>query len=254
MGELLEILGSIINGFAIPLKKEHLQFLEKALLPLHKPRSVAVYHPQLSYCISQYVEKDPETIVAVVQVNIRYWFYRLLWESVYSNVPSVLFWIHIFRICRCKSSSYVIINYVLMSYMSFVRLNCKHTEWQMYAQHMTTTGTTTRNNQNWLLYRFSFESLFLFRFSAFLRYEQNRITHRADLFYALYRVYRMCMQGLARFWPWGCASKQVLFLNELEEILELCRADQLTLVQDDLFKLLAACLSSPHFQVWLLPS
>ena len=29
IGELLEILGSIINGFAIPLKKEHLQFLEK---------------------------------------------------------------------------------------------------------------------------------------------------------------------------------------------------------------------------------
>jgi len=25
IGELLEILGSIINGFAIPLKKEHLQ-------------------------------------------------------------------------------------------------------------------------------------------------------------------------------------------------------------------------------------
>ena len=122
IGELLEILGSIINGFAIPLKKEHLQFLEKALLPLHKPRSVAVYHPQLSYCISQYVEKDPETIVVVVQ-------------------------------------------------------------------------------------------------------------------------------GLARFWPWGCAAKQVLFLNELEEILELCRADQLTLVQDDLFKLLASCLASPHFQV-----
>ena len=122
IGELLEILGSIINGFAIPLKKEHLQFLEKALLPLHKPRSVAVYHPQLSYCISQYVEKDPETIVSVVQ-------------------------------------------------------------------------------------------------------------------------------GLARFWPWGCAAKQVLFLNELEEILELCRADQLTLVQDDLFRLLASCLSSPHFQV-----
>jgi serine/threonine-protein phosphatase 2A regulatory subunit B' len=41
----------------------------------------------------------------------------------------------------------------------------------------------------------------------------------------------------------------VLFLNELEEILELCRADQLTLVQDDLFRLLASCLSSPHFQV-----
>ena len=33
------------------------------------------------------------------------------------------------------------------------------------------------------------------------------------------------------------------------QILELCRGDQLTLVQDDLFKLLAACLASPHFQV-----
>ena len=36
------------------------------------------------------------------------------------------------------------------------------------------------------------------------------------------------------------------------QILELCRGDQLTLVQDDLFKLLAACLASPHFQVQTL--
>ena len=36
IGELLEILGSIINGFAIPLKDEHVRFLEMALMPLHK--------------------------------------------------------------------------------------------------------------------------------------------------------------------------------------------------------------------------
>jgi len=122
IAELLEILGSIINGFAIPLKKEHIQFLEKALIPLHKPRGVAVYHPQLSYCISQYVEKDPETIVPIVN-------------------------------------------------------------------------------------------------------------------------------GLVRFWPWTNAAKQVLFLNELEEVLELCRGEQLVQVQDNLFRLLAACLGSAHFQV-----
>lgn len=122
IAELLEILGSIINGFAIPLKKEHIQFLEKALIPLHKPRGVAIYHPQLSYCISQYVEKDPETIVPIVQ-------------------------------------------------------------------------------------------------------------------------------GLVRFWPWTNAAKQVLFLNELEEVLELCRGEQLVQVQDSLFRLLAACLGSAHFQV-----
>ena len=120
--ELLEILGSIINGFAIPLKKEHLQFLEKALIPLHKPRNVALYHPQLSYCIAQYVEKDPETIIPI-------------------------------------------------------------------------------------------------------------------------------LHGLTRFWPWSCPSKQVLFLNELEEILELCRGEQLNQIQDDLFQLIGACLASPHFQV-----
>ena len=88
MGELLEILGSIINGFAIPLKKEHLQFLEKALLPLHKPRSVAVYHPQLSYCISQYVEKDPETIVSVVQVRtVSFFLFVLIFEF---NIMEIL--------------------------------------------------------------------------------------------------------------------------------------------------------------------
>ncbi len=122
IGELLEILGSIINGFAIPLKKEHLQFLEKALIPLHKPRGVASYHPQLSYCISQYVEKDPDTIVVIVK-------------------------------------------------------------------------------------------------------------------------------GLIRYWPWNSASKQVSYLSELEEILELCRPDQLSLIQKDFAALLAACLDSSHFQV-----
>jgi hypothetical protein len=41
----------------------------------------------------------------------------------------------------------------------------------------------------------------------------------------------------------------VLFLNELEEVLELCRGEQLVQVQDNLFRLLAACLGSSHFQV-----
>lgn len=122
IGELLEILGSIINGFAIPLKREHLLFLEKALTPLHKPRGISLYHPQLSYCISQYVEKDADTLIPIVQ-------------------------------------------------------------------------------------------------------------------------------GLVKYWPWSNAAKQVLFLNELEEILEMCRAEQLVQIQDDLYTLLGNCLASPHFQV-----
>lgn len=104
------------------MKKEHIQFLERALIPLHKSRGIALYHVQLSYCISQYVEKDPETIVPIVT-------------------------------------------------------------------------------------------------------------------------------GLIRYWPWTSASKQVLFLTELEDILELCRGDQLLQIQDPLYKLLSICLGSVHFQV-----
>lgn len=38
---------SIINGFALPLKEEHKIFLLKVLLPLHKVKSLSVYHPQV---------------------------------------------------------------------------------------------------------------------------------------------------------------------------------------------------------------
>lgn len=44
---LLLLLRSIINGFALPLKEEHKIFLLKVLLPLHKVKSLSVYHPQV---------------------------------------------------------------------------------------------------------------------------------------------------------------------------------------------------------------
>jgi len=122
IGELLEILGSIINGFAIPLKKEHLQFLVRALIPLHKPKCVALYHQQLSYCIIQYVEKDADTATPI-------------------------------------------------------------------------------------------------------------------------------LNGFFKCWPCSSSAKQVMFLNELEEILELLGADQLAQVSTMLFTNLARCLDSDHFQV-----
>lgn len=73
IGELLEILGSIINGFALPMKEEHKLFLVRALLPLHKPKSVAMYHQQLSYCITQFVEKDFKLADTVIRGLLKYW-------------------------------------------------------------------------------------------------------------------------------------------------------------------------------------
>jgi serine/threonine-protein phosphatase 2A regulatory subunit B' len=122
VGELLEILGSIINGFALPLKEEHKDFLIKALIPLHKVRSLASFHQQLSYCMAQYVEKDP----------------RLAYDIV---------------------------------------------------------------------------------------------------------------QSMLKFWPVSITAKQVLFLNELEETLELTQPSEFMQLQDPLFKRIAQCITCPHFQV-----
>ena len=47
IAELLEILGSIINGFVLPLKEEHKMFLVQAPIPLHKPKCVAMCHLHL---------------------------------------------------------------------------------------------------------------------------------------------------------------------------------------------------------------
>ncbi|XP_071079921.1 serine/threonine-protein phosphatase 2A 56 kDa regulatory subunit gamma isoform-like isoform X1 [Haliotis cracherodii] len=122
IAELLEILGSIINGFALPLKEEHKVFLLKVLLPLHKVKSLSVYHPQLAYCVVQFLEKDPSLTEPVIM-------------------------------------------------------------------------------------------------------------------------------GLLKFWPKVHSPKEVMFLNELEEILDVIEPAEFTKVMGPLFKQLAKCVSSPHFQV-----
>jgi len=122
IAELLEILGSIINGFALPLKDEHKNFLQKALLPLHKVHHVSMYHQQLSYCVTQFVEKDP-------------------------------------------------------------------------------------------------------------------------------KLAELVLDAILNFWPRTFSAKEVLFLNEVEEILEMVTAEDFTAISKDLFVRIAQCVGSPHFQV-----
>ncbi|XP_010556177.1 PREDICTED: serine/threonine protein phosphatase 2A 57 kDa regulatory subunit B' theta isoform-like [Tarenaya hassleriana] len=73
IAELLEVFGSIINGFALPLKEEHKLFLVRALIPLHKPKCLPMYHQQLSYCITQFVEKDCKLSDTVIRGLLKYW-------------------------------------------------------------------------------------------------------------------------------------------------------------------------------------
>jgi len=73
VAELLEICGSIINGFAVPLKEEHRAFLARVLLPLHRTRWAHTYHLQLAYCVLQFVHKEPGLAAAVVTGILRDW-------------------------------------------------------------------------------------------------------------------------------------------------------------------------------------
>lgn len=65
VGELLEILGSIINGFALPLKVEHKQFLVKVWLyhftkSIYSLRILLEYYSvvQLFQLLSLMISKD----------------------------------------------------------------------------------------------------------------------------------------------------------------------------------------------------
>ncbi|XP_015680818.1 serine/threonine-protein phosphatase 2A 56 kDa regulatory subunit beta isoform [Protobothrops mucrosquamatus] len=73
VAELLEILGSIINGFALPLKAEHKQFLIRVLIPLHSVKSLSIFHAQLAYCVVQFLEKDATLTEHVIRGLLKYW-------------------------------------------------------------------------------------------------------------------------------------------------------------------------------------
>ncbi|XP_044507657.1 serine/threonine protein phosphatase 2A 57 kDa regulatory subunit B' beta isoform-like isoform X2 [Mangifera indica] len=73
IAELLEILGSIINGFVSPLKHEHKLFLVRALLPLHKVKYISIYHQQLTYCVTQFVDKEYKLAHVVIRGLLKYW-------------------------------------------------------------------------------------------------------------------------------------------------------------------------------------
>ena len=55
--------------------------------------------------------------------------------------------------------------------------------------------------------------------------------------------------NLLRYWPKVHSPKEVMFLNELEEILDVIEPAEFQKVMVPLFNQLAKCVSSPHFQV-----
>jgi len=131
IAELLEILGSIINGFALPLKEEHTLFLVRTLIPLHKVRCISMYHRQLSYCITQFVEKDGKLADTIIRGIIKYWpvtnspkevlFLGELEEILEATQPSEFkkCMVPVFcQVARCFNSSHFQVKSLTLSLMS----------------------------------------------------------------------------------------------------------------------------------------
>lgn len=57
------------------------------------------------------------------------------------------------------------------------------------------------------------------------------------------------LTGLIKYWPRTNSAKEVLFLNELEELLELTQPEEFRILMQPLFKQLSHAIGSPHFQV-----
>ena len=55
--------------------------------------------------------------------------------------------------------------------------------------------------------------------------------------------------ALLKYWPVTNSQKEVLFLEELEELLELTQPTEFQHVMVPLFRQMARCISSSHFQV-----
>ena len=56
--ELLEVMASIISGFLIPLREDHINFFKKILIPLHKNKCEQ-YFDKLNTCTILYLGKEP---------------------------------------------------------------------------------------------------------------------------------------------------------------------------------------------------
>jgi serine/threonine-protein phosphatase 2A regulatory subunit B' len=57
------------------------------------------------------------------------------------------------------------------------------------------------------------------------------------------------VKGLLKFWPRTDSPKEVMFLNELEEILDVIEPAEFQKIMIPLFQQLGRCISSSHFQV-----
>ena len=58
-------------------------------MPLHKVKSLSVYHPQLAYCVVQFLEKDPSLTEQVIVNLLRYVEHQLGLVHLFAFMPKM---------------------------------------------------------------------------------------------------------------------------------------------------------------------
>lgn len=71
--ELLDILASIISGFATPLREEHVIFFKTIIIPLHKVQTYNLYYDNLVRCSMLFLTKDGSLSIPLLEGMLRYW-------------------------------------------------------------------------------------------------------------------------------------------------------------------------------------
>jgi serine/threonine-protein phosphatase 2A regulatory subunit B' len=71
--ELLDILASIISGFAVPLRDEHVIFFKTVIIPLHKVQTCSEFFEQLLRCSMLFLTKDRNLAIPLLEGLLKYW-------------------------------------------------------------------------------------------------------------------------------------------------------------------------------------
>ena len=71
--ELLDIMASIISGFAVPLREEHVIFFKNIIIPLHKVQTSNLYFDNLMRCSMLFLTKDGTLSIPLLEGILKYW-------------------------------------------------------------------------------------------------------------------------------------------------------------------------------------
>ncbi len=90
--ELLDILASIISGFAVPLREEHVQFFKSIIIPLHKVQTSNIYFENRIRCSMLFLTKDSSLAIPLLEGILKYWpFANFVKETLFlQELPEVL--------------------------------------------------------------------------------------------------------------------------------------------------------------------